>query len=109
MVKRQTFNRPVSDRPWHYLFSIQLFRFPNCFCLWPTLSVASQVLVKRPTREGLSFNCEVQLKAPICACELVTTNSNNVVLEECVRSLMKIKNSRGPRIEPCGTPCVIEE
>ena len=49
-------------------------------------SAASQVRVKK--REGLSFNCEVQLKAPICACELVTHNSNNVVLEECVRSLM---------------------
>ena len=32
-------------------------------------------------------------------------------LEECVRSLMRIKNNRvpGPRIEPCGTPFVIQK
>ena len=48
--------------------------------------LASQVRVKK--WEGLSFNCEVHLKAQICACELVTNNSNNVIF----RRMCKIIN-----------------
>ena len=39
-------------------------------------------------RVGLSFNSEVHLKAPFCACELVTNNSNNVAF----RRMCKIIN-----------------
>ena len=38
-------------------------------------------LLKNPRGEGPLFYCEVQLKVPICACELVTNNSNNVVFK----------------------------
>ena len=44
------------------------------------------LLPKTHTVEGpfANLNIEVQLKAPIYACELVTNNSNNVVLQKNV-------------------------
>ena len=41
--------------------------FCCCFCF----------VAENPRGEGPSFYIEVQLKALICACELVTNNSNN--------------------------------
>ena len=45
-------------------------------------------VAENPRGEGPSFNIEVQLKALICACKLVTNNSNNVVF----RRMCKIIN-----------------
>ena len=39
-------------------------------------------VAENPRGEEPSFNIEVQLKALICACKLVTNNSNNVVFRK---------------------------
>jgi len=44
--------------------------------------------------------------------ERVLSSANKVNLNKSLalgRSLIKIKNSSGPSVEPCGTPCVIIE
>ena len=41
--------------------------------------------------------------------DIVQSSVNNINLkkfDEPGKSFMKMRNSRGPRIEPCGTPCV---
>ena len=66
-----------------------MYKAHLCIRRTPYFVVVVVVLLpKTPRGEGPSFNIEVQLKALICACKLVTNNNNNVVF----RRMCKIIN-----------------